>query len=367
MSTPKKIKLNPAQVADKHFHVATASAQDRFAHAAQVIERQPDALAPPATDETRSAAAVVGSPSSSDTAEKFSLDRCIPGATVWTPLHLIDLNPVGPRKIYKVEDIDKIAQTLPKAQDDPAHGYVDEKTKRVVLIDGGTRFRSAKISGVAGLDIKFEAPPTNHLALYLRARHYNEQRSQPSVIDHALSLKDLLDSKVVSTAKELSEQVPDINGRDHMSVSQVSYYLRIARMPRPVIDRMSENAATSQLTTLYYMSELFDKDSEATSDQIEMAMALIEEIKQNDLNRKQTQALIRARLESTPKKTRVRSVQQAIAYGNVTGHMKVFGKRGQLDLSLKGLSEDDLPALQRELGTVIERFAAERVQDSSTK
>lgn len=360
MTKPRIIKLNPEEAMSRHLERSAKSAHDRFAKAAETIQRLPTGLSPeqplsekpddadPATKEQRPTFPVAKG--------AFDLSLCVPGAVVSVPFHLIDLNPVGPRQIYRSEEIDKIAQTLPDGQDDAAHGFV--KGERVVLIDGGTRYRSAKVSGVGFLDVKFEEAPSTGLDLYLRARRYNDQRSQPSVIDHALSLQLLLETNAVATSRDLVEKVPDLNGKGRMAEAQVSVYLRIARMPRHVLERMSESPVTSQLTVLYAISEIFPKDMKPTSEQIDLSMQLIEEIRAKDLTKKQVQELVKSRL-TNERKQRVRSIQQPISYGNCKGHIKVFSKRGQIDLSLKGVKEENLPLLQKELQLLVERFANE--------
>ncbi|ADV02119.1 ParB/RepB/Spo0J family partition protein [Alicycliphilus denitrificans] len=351
-----RIKLDAKSALAKHTSTALAATQDRFAQAARIVEQKPTVFTqePPAEPAPKT----IPSATASAGPAGFDLSRCVIGSVVAVPLHLIDPNPIGPRVIYKVEDIDKIARTLPASQDDAAHGFVREG--RVVLIDGGTRYRAAKISGVGQLDVKFEQAPESEVELYLRARSYNEQRSQTSVIDHALSLQRLLDSGVVSSARELCEKIPDIGGSAQMSESQVSYYLRVARMPRQVIERMSSSAATSQLSILYAVSEIFPKNEAATAEQIELGLQIVDEIKTRELTHKQTVALVKSRLGEEPKQRRERSLQQQIAYGPYKGQIKCFGKRGQVDLSLRGVKEEDMPALQGEIDALVKRFVQER-------
>lgn len=58
-----------------------------------------------------------------------------------------------------------MASTITEYQDDAAHGYI--KDGRVKLIDGGTRVRAAKVSGVDHLDVKFEPEPESPLAPFI--------------------------------------------------------------------------------------------------------------------------------------------------------------------------------------------------------
>lgn len=352
-----KIKLDPKKAMTEHMQASNAAAVDRFARAAATLERRPTVLtvAEPLQEDDKHTTQAQAQAATLHDPSKFNIALCVPGAVVRVPLHLIDPNPVGPRQIYKSDEIDKIASTLADAQDDAAHGFA--KGGRVVLIDGGTRYRSAQVSGVGFLDVKIEEAPADDLELYLRARRYNEQRSQTTVIDHSLSLRRLMERGLVGTNRDLIERVPDMNGRSKMSEGQVSMYLRIAKMPRKVIERMSEHELTSQFTVLYAVSEIFVGGDES-AEMIDVAMRIIDEIRDKDMSKKQVIDLVKSRLQGA--RPRERSTQQALVYGGYKGQIKMFGKRGQIDLTLKGVSEEDLPALQREFQSLIERFAAER-------
>ena len=160
MATQPKIKLDPQAAMNRHFARSAATAQDRFALAAETITRIPTGLSPeqPVADTTPAvsqATLTTQKPVHHSAQEAFDISKCVPGAVISVPFHLIDLNPVGPRQIYRSEEIDKIAQTLVDGQDDAAHGFV--RGERVVLIDGGTRYRSAKISGV-GFCLLYTSP-----------------------------------------------------------------------------------------------------------------------------------------------------------------------------------------------------------------
>ncbi|RYE42514.1 MAG: hypothetical protein EOP24_32525 [Hyphomicrobiales bacterium] len=358
---PQKIKLNPRGALASHQESAQATADDRFEVAQRITTVRPHALAPD-SQEGATSTHVFSSPPILLT-QGFSLESCLPGSIALVPLHLIDVNPLGPRQIYRSEEIDKIAETIAESQDDAAHGFV--LAGRVKLIDGGTRYRSAKLSGAPGLVVKFEEAPANGLQLYLKARRYNDQRSQPTAIDHALSMKKLMDAGEVTSHRQLAEQVPDLNG-GKMSDAQVSVYMRISRMPERVLLRMSEHTQTSALTVLYAVSEIFERDPEGDlSPKIEMALRIIDDIRDKELSKKQVQELVKARLEGV--KTRERSAQHLLKLGQFHGYIKLFGKRGQLDLQLKGVSEGHLEELQRELTATIEAFAnrtARRAEDS---
>ncbi|MBU2123036.1 MAG: ParB/RepB/Spo0J family partition protein [Gammaproteobacteria bacterium] len=338
---PKKIKVDPLAAMQRLQGKANASAADRFSLASEITRHEPTGLTPlplePRSDTTGGQA--------------FDPSRCVPGAIVSVPLHLIDLNELGPRQIYLIAEIDKIADTLAAGQDDAAHGYL--KDGRVKLIDGGTRFRSAKVSGVDHLDVKFEPEPDSVLELYLRARSYNDKRSQPTAIDHAISLRKLMESGAVSSNKDISDKIPDPNGRP-MSEAIVSMYMRVGRMPDRILQRMSESPLTTGISILYAVSDIFQKVQDL-NDAEDMARSVIDDIRQKELSSKQINALVKSKLDGI--KPRERSNQQAFNLGPYTGYVKVFTKRGQIELSMKGIPIEKLVDLQKKLIETVESFA----------
>lgn len=341
--TPPKFKVDPTAAMKRLQQSANAAATDRFALASKVMQTQPTGLTAVDTQPKEEVEPI-------SSGSRFDIAQCVPGAIVSVPLHMIDLNDLGPRQIYQSVEIDKIAATITESQDDAAHGYV--KDGRVKLIDGGTRVRAAKVSGVDHLDVKFEAEPENPLALYLRARSYNDQRSQPTPIDHAISLRKLIESGAVPNNRVIAEKIPDPSGRP-MSESQVSMYMRVSRMPERVLQRMSENPSTTAFTILYAVSEIFEKILDKSQAE-DTALSIIDDIRQKDLSKQQVITLVRSKLEGT--KHRERSTQQTLSIGNYEGVVKVFAKRGQIELSMKNLPPEQLPELQKALVAKLEDF-----------
>jgi ParB family chromosome partitioning protein len=351
MTTVKKVKVDPRKALEQHQAASTAAAVDRFAAAQAITSDQPHGLAPMSMDKSAPAA---------DQAEKSTKDfdpaASQVGSIVRVPLHLLDVNPFSPRQFYKNEEIDKIASSLPEGQHDAAHGYVDQG--RVKLIDGGTRYRAAKVSDTQFLEVKIEETPQNDLDRYLRARAYNDQRSQPTPVDHALSLIRLLDSGAVASQVELSQKVPDLSGRP-MSEAQVSMYMRIGRMPEKILRSMNEEPETSSTRTLYEVSAIFDKiDPDRLDERIELALEVIEEIKRRKLNKYQVQELVKSRLHGP--KQRERSTMHHFHYAGGKGQIKIFAKKGQLDMTMKGLQEEEMNSLKQQIASLVESFMASR-------
>jgi len=288
------------------------------------------------------------------TTSEFSPAFCVVGAIVAVPLSLIDLNEFGPRRMYTHEVVDKIAKTMPAGQDVAAHGYLQDG--RIKLIDGGTRFRAVQISGKATLDVKIEPAPKDNLALFLRARELNENRSDTTALDFALSLKALIDGGAVKNQRELAEKVPNADGTK-MHEASVSQYMRIAGMPEKIQRAMGESEATSTFTALYEVSALFKDqlEGDALMKAIELALSIVEETKLKQLNKKQISALVTSKIEGP--KTRVRSLVHPIQEGRVKGQIKTFEKRGQIDMTLRGLQPEQLPLLREKIEALIKSFS----------
>lgn len=362
MKPVRKLKLDNAQAMQAHQQAASSAAVDKFAAAEAITKIQPHGLAsstphvdvgaPKApNDAAAQAAPVVTTPVA------FDLSVCAPGAIVRVPLYMIDINPLSPRQIYTGEEIDKIAKTLPNGQDVAAHGYVAEG--RIKLIDGGTRFRAAKITDRSYLDVKIEDAPKDKLDLFRRARELNEQRSETGALDFALSLHTLLREGAVTSQRELIEKV-EAPGGGRLSEGTVSQYLRMARMPEKLQRAMVGAEETATAAALYAIATMFDENmDEAQQEQRqELAFEVIEEVKRRKLNKAQIVALVKSKLDGP--KSRDRSTVHPLAFGPHKGQIKMFTRKGKIDLSLAGLSETEMPEVRTVLVKALEEFMARK-------
>lgn len=362
MAPVPKLKLDAKAAMQRHQSAATTAAVDRFALAEKITKDQPTGLSPAAAEATAVAPTLEAvSPTLKrpvvSTAQAFDLSACVAGTIVQVPLHLIDANPLSPRHIYTTEEVDKIARTMPDGQDVAANGYLEGG--RIKLIDGGTRFRAAKITDCTFLEVKIEDAPADKLALYKRARALNEQRSATTALDFALSLRALLDQGAVASQRELMEKVePPAGGK--LSESAVSTYLRIARMPEKIQRAMSESPETSTVVALYAVSELFPDGLGETEleAKVDLALEIIDEIRRKKLNRHQIAALVKSKIAGP--KSRERSTVHPLEFGHHKGQIKMFTKKGQLDLSLKGLDEAEMPSLRAALVQTLETFMRDK-------
>lgn len=331
-----KIKVSAHDVMETHQAMSNAAAADRFSNAQAITQQHPTGL----SGQGISPGPSVSLPSVARQAITSPIDllNVQIGAIIRVPLHLIDTNPYSPRQIYLNEDIDRIASTIGHGQDDAAHGYIQDG--RVKLIDGGTRFRAAKVTDLGFLDVKVEDAPGNPLDLFNRARDLNEQRSDSSSLDFALALKKLLNDGCIGSQKEIVEKVMGPK-KTLMTEGTVSQYMRIARMPEKVQKRMIEFPETSTMGALYAVSCLFSEDSADTEQStVELALDICDEIKRRKLNKEQIVALVKSR-QAGPKQ-RDRSVAVPIAVFGHKGQFKTFARKGKLELSLSGLSESEI-------------------------
>lgn len=360
MKPIRKVKLDTAKAMQAHQAAASSAAVDKFAVAEAITKVQPNGLATPVAAVPRPAvAAATDTPLAAETTSvvAFDLSACVPGAIVRVPLYLIDTNPLSPRQIYTTEEIDKIAKTLPGGQDVAAHGYVADG--RIKLIDGGTRFRAAKITDRSYLDVKIEEAPADMVALFTRARALNEQRSDTTALDYALSLQTLLNVGAVASQRELLEKI-EAPGGGRLSEGTVSQYLRMARMPEKVQRVMAGSAETSTAAALYAIATMFEDGMDAATleKHEELAFEVIEEIKKRKLNKAQIVALVKSRLDGP--KSRDRSTVHPLSFGSHKGQIKMFTRKGKIDLTLAGLTESEMPEVRTVLVKALEDFMAKK-------
>ena len=142
-----------------------------------------------------------------------------------------------------------------------------------------------------------------------------------------------------------------------MHEASVSQYMRIAGMPEKIQRAMGESEATSTFTALYEVSALFKDqlEGDALMKAIELALSIVEETKLKQLNKKQISALVTSKIEGP--KTRVRSLVHPIQEGRVKGQIKTFEKRGQIDMTLRGLQPEQLPLLREKIEALIKSFS----------
>lgn len=375
-SKPRRVKLDDTGSSLTELTQAAGEADDRFGRATAVLGSMPngidpvlperqgpleDVAAPKASPATASANVVQlrqgGARGPVLKVERpEDLMNLAEGDIIDAPLALVDLNPLSPRAMYTSETVDKITVTFSAGQDDAAHGYIEDG--RVKLIDGGTRWHAAQAT-TKRLQVKLEAKPATKLALYLRARELNETRSATTALDFALTLKRLLDEGVVPSQKDLTQSVMGPGGKV-MSPGTVNRYLRIATaLPESVQLFMASSEETSGYSALYELSELFagELDDKTREERTTAALEIAEQIREQRLGKEKIQKLVKARLQGPPR--RERSSVHPLHLAGHKGHIKLFSKKGKIDLSLQGLDEARLDSLRIRLEETLKAFLSE--------
>lgn len=263
------------------------------------------------------------------------------GSIVDIPVQDIDDNRYGARVHYSVTEVDDMGQSLREnGQEVTAKGYVDGT--KTILIDGQKRLRGARSAGLRTLRVEICEKPPTELDAYLASRRINSERSAQTALDDAVQWKLILDEHRISTASELAKKMG-------VSEAKISQTISLNRIPARVRQAMIQRPATSGLKIAYEISLLFSdgSDIEDRSEFERLVIELVEEIGEKELSVSQAKALLASR--TSPPKSRARAVSVPFQYGGIKGQLKTFSNGGKLDLSIKGLPDDQLVALREQL------------------
>lgn len=347
-----KVSLNLDSAMSEMAAHSVEKAENRFAVARGITSELPHGLARPSQrDATPVPVEGASAPRSlsAPPGTVFDPSTCQVGMVYSIPLGLVDPNPDGARHFYRAADVDRISESLQKNdQDDPANGFV--KNGRVILINGGTRLRAARSGGRPVLLVRIVAEPANRRELYKESARLNDERSDHTALDTAYRITCLINDGVYATQEEAGKDLTQRDGSP-MTKSQVNMLFRIGKIPERLMRKMADHEQTSAFTIAYEISGIFVQPDFAEKE-VEyelLASEIIDEIQTKDLSKTQVQSLIKSKLEGP--KTRQRAESSNISYSGAKGVIKVFPSRGQLDLSMKGLT----PAACEELKSLIEK------------
>lgn len=342
---PPKAAFNLGASMSKLQTASNEVADNRFAIARQVTDSQPTAL----SGTTNAGNSVRPTPQTDGGVDSdpinFDPNNCKVGSVYQVPLKFIDENQYGARHFYRPNDVDDIGNTMQSAgQDVAANGFVSDN--RIKLIDGGTRLRAARSRGLSTLEVKIEAPLTDPKEQFKRSALLNDQRSSHSSLDLAYRMNQMLLEGIYASNDDLAANVPGPSG-NALSKSQISMYLRIAKIPERLLHKMSLNDQTSSFTIAYEISGIFSASGYAEDpDRFnQLADDVIEEIQLKDLGKEQSKTLIHTKMQGP--QTRMRAESVPVKFSGTKGTLKVFPSRGQLDLSFKGLPEEKLAELRQ--------------------
>jgi len=260
------------------------------------------------------------------------------------PLNLILSNPVPPRYHYPVSDIDKMKEMLSKdGQKISATGFLSDPAmgdRRVVLIDGETRFRGMRAAGLPTLRVEIKPPPESDQALYELARSANKDRRDQTALDDAMRWKELLERKVYASQRSLGLAlgVPE---------DVVSRTISLSSLSSLVVGTVAEFPDLLNLKMLVAIREY----REVTDD--DQTMELIIEVAKNGLGARDVIARRKAAQVPESAKARPRAHREEIHYKGAKGELKAFDKDGRLELSLKGLSPETSAELTASLRKIL--------------
>lgn len=333
-----KVRLDYAAATTDLMRQSSEATDERWAKAQLITAAQPSALTP---------AAHVAPAAFKTVAVQSGLIDVLAlqvGQVYDLPISLLDSNPYGARFFYRFENVDKLGASMAEdSQLVPVNGFV--KGERIELYDGETRLRSARSTGKTTLQVKLDAPPENALDQHRRSALFNSLRSNHTHLDVAVRLKQFLDEGFYKTQEELGEKYLDDNDRP-IGLSRANMYLRIARIPMPFLQLMSEKDHTSTFTVAWAIAGIFTSNGyESSPEKYDlMAREVIKEIQDKELGTEKSKSLITSKLQGPQSRMRADSVP--VKYAGIKGTLKVFPERGQLDLSFKGLPEERLTELR---------------------
>ena len=341
---PRPAKIDYSAAFGNLNQAATEQADNRFEIAAKVTQEMPSALSARTPTEVTSAAPAVQPLS----AGAFDAATAKIGMVYEVPVALIDPNRVGPRHYYRSENVDAITVSMSEEgeQKVAANGFV-KPDGRVELLEGGTRLRAAKAAGRATLQVKIEQAPKDLREQYKRAAAFHDERSDHTAIDTAKLLQKLLGEGAYASQDEIAGDLK-VKGQP-LSKTQVSMYLRIAKIPDRLLRLMAEHDATSSFTIAYEISAVAAQAdyAERTEEYDLIIEDLVRQVQSKGLTKAQTQALVASKL--TGPKSRMRGETHTVKLGERTGTLKVIEARGQLDFSIRGLRLDQIEHLKREI------------------
>jgi ParB family chromosome partitioning protein len=345
----KKVKLDYAASTAALVKASSASADNRWEAALRITQDRPTALSP--VGAAPLAPADIVEPKNALAASSLRV-----GQVYELAIGLIDSNPYGARFFYRNDNIDKVGTSMGEdSQLVPVNGFVNGD--RVELYDGETRLRSARSTGKPTLLVKIDAPPADALDQHRRSSLFNSVRSNHSHLDVAVRLKQFIEKGIYANQEEVAKKYLDDQGQP-IGSQRASMYMRIANIPLPFLNLMSEKDNTSTFTAAYEIGALFHSDQfKADPGKIgDVAREVIKEIQDNELSTAQVKALVKSKLDGP--QSRLRAESLPVKFSGTKGVLKVFPSRGQLDLSFKGLPEDKLAELRQS----VEKMLAGRME-----
>lgn len=246
------------------------------------------------------------------------------------PLERIRSNPVNPRAVYTPQAVDDMAVSLKESgQHVAATGFVEGA--EVVLIEGETRLRGARLAGLKTLRVEIKLKPESDRDLYKRARAANVERRDQTPLDDALRWKELLANGVFASQSELAQEL-GIKGGE----STVSRTLGLAGLPQAVVLVLSEYPSLLTFQMLNAVRAYWEVLGE------EKTLDYIPLIEKNGYGYRKV-AEDAANAQKGPVR-RPRGSKEPLTCAGGKGEIKIFDGGRRLEVTLRGITDLDKAA-----------------------
>ncbi|MGE5450726.1 MAG: ParB/RepB/Spo0J family partition protein [Acidobacteriota bacterium] len=353
-------KFDPRAAMRKTLSHEAKATKDRFAIADEVTQAKPQGLAHPRRPATDTVVPMLPSVGGS-TASGLKVDAdsgleilqssddlaaAVVGKTYLVALLLIESdNRYNARFYYPNEDIDRAAITLTEAgQHVPATGYV--RDGKIALIDGQMRAKGMLSAGIPRIRVELTQAPTSPREAYLASRRINEMRSTQTALDDAVRWEQLLQEGIYESAVQLAKDV----GKNESYVSQIR---KINAIPHDLVLKMKDSPITSSYKVACAIASIFNKEEARTHPDRarQVAAEVIDETIGRELTVKAVEALISAKWKGPA--TRARGLSSQFKYAGKQGSINIYPSKGELKLTIAGLSEDQLDELKARIESTL--------------
>lgn len=268
------------------------------------------------------------------------------GNTYSLPLSSLRISPNNARNFYRTGEIDEMgASLLRDTQEVPAVGYVSGQ--HVTIIDGQKRFMACTQSGIPSLVVYIITQPASESEEWETSRRINLHRSAQTAFDDAVKMDELLRKGAYADQVALAKTLG-------MNPSTLSKYMQLNRIPERHRRMLIEYPAASTLKVAYEISAIFDGSRGLSQEECErIADDVIDIVVKKSLSATAVQALVASKMG--PAKKRQRGQTMPVKFGGVGGVLKLFPMRGELGLSIKGLSEERVHALHAKISEILDK------------
>lgn len=303
------------------------------------------------------------------------------------PLNLIVENPRNPRRNFQVGALETLGRSIAEnGQDAPVQVW-RRPDGRFQLSDGHRRFRSATLKGFQSLRVEVIPAPKSIADGYVKARRANTERMAQSVLDDAMSFRELLRDEELAAEAGLADKLmgnavrmglipedgPDlddagrtvreelkrgiiVNGRltnrglallVEENESAVSRKVNLGNLPEPVLEVFAQDVeASNNLKLMTAVRKYWEADKARSTDgqHVERAVALAQKAIRQELSTKDIMRMT-DKLKSPPEAEAPATKERShlLAYRYSSGAqltMKAFHEKERFSLDMTRVGDD---------------------------